>query len=129
MSSYVPGQVNIANPVDVTVLNPGGSLAVSPLAGNALTNVPDTVLTTIVTYTAPSDKQVTQVTCSGTLYAKFQLFLNTVLMETRRGGPDRTVVFEFNNPLTLNSGDILDVKVEQYNVGQTADFDSTIYGA
>lgn len=126
MSSFFPGQVNIPNPV--TIANPEGEVNVTALAGNALTNVPDTTLTTIVTYTAPSAMRITQITCSGTVYAKFQLFLNTVLMETRRGGPERTVVFEFNNPLQLQSGDILDVKVEQYNVGQTADFDSTVYG-
>ena len=120
MSSYFPGQI--------IVTNPNGEVIVTALAGNALTNVPDTTLTTIVTYTAPSTKKITQITCSGTVYAKFQLFLNTVLMETRRGGPDRTLVFEFNNPLQLQMNDILDVKVEHYNVGQTADFDSTIYG-
>jgi hypothetical protein len=126
MSSYFPGQVIVTG--SVTITNPGGSLDVTALAGNALTNVPDTTLTTIVTYTAPHAIHISQVTCSGTVYAKFQLFLNTVLMETRRGGPERTVVFEFNNPLQLQNGDILDVKVEQYNIGQTADFDSTVYG-
>ena len=65
---------------------------------------------------------------SGTVYGKFQLFLNTVLIETRRGGPDRTLIFEFNNPLLLNSGDILDVKVTHYTIGQTAEFESTVYG-
>lgn len=123
MSSYIPGQIIVTNP------GGGGSgVNVTALAGNAITNVPDTMLMTIVTYTAPTPIHITQITCSGTVYAKFQLFLNTVLMETRRGGPERTVVFEFNNPLQLQANDILDVKVEQYNVGQTADFDSTVYG-
>lgn len=123
MSDYDSGQVRIVGPIQTS------SIKVTPLAGNGITNVPDGVLSTIVTYTAPSDKSLTSITVSGTLYAKFQLFLNTVLIETRRGGPDRTLVFEFNSPLTLNSGDILDVKVTHFNAGQTAEFESTVYGA
>lgn len=105
------------------------SLEVRPLAGNAIVNTPDNVLTTIVTYTAYETKTLlSSITVSGTLYAKFQLFFNTILIETRRGGPDRTLVFTFDHPLKMVDGDILDVKVTHYDVGQTADFDSTVYG-
>lgn len=123
MSDYDSGLTRIAGTVQTTPLQ------VTPLAGNAITGVADNVLTTIVTYTAPSDKNVSQIVVSGTLYAKFELYLNTVLMETRRGGPDRTLVFEFNNPLGLSSGDILDVKVIHFDTVHTGDFESTIYGA
>lgn len=125
MSSYNPG------------LGTGGggggsdasALEVHAIAGNAITNIPDNVLSTIVTFTGIAAKiLVASVTVSGTVYAKYQLFFNTVLMETRRGGPDRTLVFIFDHPLKMASGDILDVKVEHYNVGDTADFDSTVYG-
>jgi len=125
MSSYNPG---------IGTGGGGGSsdaaaLEVRPLAGNAVTNVVDNVLTTIVTFTASAPKTlIASVTVSGTLYAKFQLFFNTVLIETRRGGPDRTLTFTFDHPLKMVNGDILDVKVTHYNVGQTADFDSTVYG-
>lgn len=122
MSDYDSGSVRINGPVQTT------NLKVTPLAGNSIANVPDNVLSTIVTYTAPSDQAISSITVSGTVYAKYQLFFNTLLIETRRGGPERTLVFEFNNPLTINTGDILDVKVTQFNVGQTADFESTIYG-
>lgn len=123
MSDYDSGAVRINGPVQTS------SIKVTPLAGNGITNVPDNVLSTIVTYTATADKSITSITVSGTLYAKFQLFFNTVLIETRRGGPERTLVFEFNAPLTLNSGDILDVKVIHFDVGHTAEFESTVYGA
>lgn len=122
MSDYDSGVVRISGTIQTN------ALAVTPLAGNAITSVPDNVLTTIVTYTAPADKKVSLVSTSGSLYAKFELFLNTVLIETRRGGPDRTVVFEFTNPLQLNSGDILDVKVIHFDMTHTADFESTVYG-
>lgn len=117
--------------------NSGGSggssdasaLEVHALAGGAVTGIADNVLTTIVTFTAASPKTlVSSVTVSGTVYAKFQLFFNTVLIETRRGGPDRTMVFSFDHPLKMVATDILDVKVEHYNTGVSADFDSTVYG-
>jgi hypothetical protein len=122
MSDFDSGVVRISGIVQTS------GLKVTPLAGNGIVNVPDNLLSTVVTYTAPSDKQVSSVTVSGTVYAKFQLFLNTILIETRRGGPERTLVFEFNNPLVLNSGDVLDVKVTHYQTGLTAEFESTVYG-
>lgn len=122
MSDYDSGVVRVAGTVQTS------GLSVTPVAGNAITNVPDNVLSTIVTYTAPADKRIAVISTSGTLYAKFELFLNTVLIETRRGGPDRTVVFEFANPLQLSSGDILDVKVIHFDTAHTADFESTVYG-
>lgn len=125
MSDYDSGSVSINGPINVTNL----PMQVTALAGNSITGVVNNVLSTIVTYTAPSDKKVSQVVVSGTVYAKYQLFFNTVLMETRRGGPDRTLVFEFNNPLRMLTGDILDVKVIHFDTTNTADFESTVYGA
>lgn len=129
MSDYDSGEVRIVGPVQISGIVQTTGAKVTPLAGNGITNVPAGVLSTIVTYTAPADKSLTSITVSGTVYAKFQLFLNTILIETRRGGPERTMVFEFNSPLQLNSGNILDVKVTHYTTGQTAEFESTVYGA
>lgn len=103
-------------------------LEVDALASNAATGVPVDTLTTIVTYTAPSKKLVSHITVSGTVYAKYQLFKNTTLIETRRGGPDRTLVFGFMRPLRLNASDILDVKVTHYSPGTGEEFESTVYG-
>jgi hypothetical protein len=83
----------------------------------------------VATFTAGADTKLTRVSVSGTDYAKFQLYKNTVLIETKRSGPERSLDFVFSVPLNLLSGDILDVKVTHYAPGVLADFESTIYGA
>lgn len=103
--------------------------SVLPLATGSVTNVPASTTTTILTYTAATDKKLTRIGVSGTDYAKFQLFLNTVLIETRRSSPERSLDFIFNSPLSLANSDILDIKVTHYATGVLADFESTIYGA
>jgi hypothetical protein len=108
--------------------NPIANLAVTELAGGAITGVVDNSQQTIVTYTAGSNKSISLISVSGTVYAKFQLYRNATLIETRRGGPDRTLTFEWSKPLHLNTGDILDVKVIHYSIGTVAEFESTIYG-
>lgn len=102
---------------------------VSALASDDVTSVPNGSLTTILTYTAAADARLTRISVSGTDYAKFQIFLNTVLLETKRSGPDRSLDFLFTAPLGLDAGDILDVKVTHYAPTVLADFESTIYGA
>lgn len=103
--------------------------SVSALAADDVTSVTNGTLTTILTYTAGADTRLTRISVSGTDYAKFQIFLNTVLIETKRSGPDRSLDFIFTAPLGLSSGQILDVKVTHYAPGVLADFESTIYGA
>jgi hypothetical protein len=112
----------------VTADDSAAGLEVDALAGGAITGVNANSQTTIVTYTAPAKKLLSHISVSGTVYAKFQLYKNTVLLETRRGGPDRTLVFEFLRPLKLAATDILDVKVTHYQTGETAEFESTVYG-
>lgn len=111
------------------VSNEGAGLQISALATGTLTGVTDNVLTTIVTYTAPSAQVITKISCSGTGYAKFQLVLNTVTIETKRSGPGRDVVFTFEDPLDLSASDILDLKVIFFNTNETNNFEATIYGA
>lgn len=101
---------------------------VSPLVVGAVTGVTDGTLTTIVTYTAPATMRVSRISVSGTLYAKYQLFFNTVLIETQRSGPERSLNFDFNLPLAMVASDILDVKVTHYQIANLGDFESTIYG-
>lgn len=102
---------------------------VSALASNGVVNTPDGSLTTILTYTAVAAMRLTRISVSGTDYAKFQIFLNTVLIETKRSGPDRSLDFIFTAPLGMAASDVLDVKVTHYAPGVLADFESTIYGA
>lgn len=117
--------VNIAA-VDANIFVPS---SVSALAGGSVTNIPDNTLTTILTYTAVVTTRLTRIGVSGTDYAKFQIFLNTVLIETKRSGPDRSLDFIFTSPFGLVIGDVLDVKVTHYAPSVLADFETTIYGA
>jgi hypothetical protein len=103
--------------------------SVDTLATGAQTSISANLLTTIVTYTAPSTKGITRISVSGTEYAKYQLFKNTNLIETKRTGPDRSTDFIFSSPLAMSSGDVLDVKVIHFYTGNTLDVESSIYGA
>jgi len=103
--------------------------SVSALAYDEATSVPASTLTTILTFTAASATKITRIAVSGTDYAKFQLFLNTTLIETRRSSPERSMDFVFESPLALDAADIFDVKVTHYAPGVLADFESTLYGA
>jgi len=122
MSDFDSGDVRI------TADASAAGLEVEALAGNAISGIAANTPSTIVTYTAPVKKLLSHISVSGTVYAKFQLYLNTALLETRRGGPDRTLVFEFLRPLRLQATDILDVKVTHFQTGETAEFESTVYG-
>jgi hypothetical protein len=120
------------------VINPDGSInvnagtlsiaPVSALAVGGITGIPANTLTTIVTFTASVAINLSKIAVSGTDYAKFQLFKNTVLIETKRSGPERSMDFNFSNPLKLVATDIIDVKVTHYVTGILADFESTVYG-
>ena len=114
--------IQIAQPVQVI------ASASSPVAAGAVTGILDNVLTTIVTYTPVADKVITRISVSGTAYGKVELFTNASLIETQRMGPDRNLVIDFLNPLVLLTSIPLDVKVTHYAVGETNDFEATIYG-
>lgn len=102
--------------------------SVSALAGGNVSGIANTSLTTIATYAAATATKITRIGCSGTVYAKFQLFVNTNLTETKRSGPYRSIDFNFDRPLSMSSGDVIDIKVTHYNTSITADFEATIYG-
>ena len=101
---------------------------VSPSVVGAVTLVAAATLTTVATLVANGVNRVTKISCSGDDYAKFTLFINTVLKDTRRSGPERNTDFTFESPLTLTSGDVLDVKVEHFLTTDLLGFEATIYG-
>lgn len=103
--------------------------SVTALAGGSITAIPAATLSTIVTYTAPAIKKVARIGVSGTIYGTYQLFINTILVETRRSSPARSMDFLFDIPLLMNSGDVMDIKVTHQFTAQLEDFNSTIYGA
>lgn len=102
--------------------------AVTALASGSQANVGDNLLTTIVTHTAATDTRISRIGVSGTIYGKIQMVVNTIVIETKRMGPDRNVEFSFPSGFSLTSGQILDVKVIHQQSGNTGDFEATVYG-
>jgi hypothetical protein len=116
-------QSQVAGDIDV-LQAPSNALVVG-----SVTSVPASTLTTIATYTATvAVKNLTRISCTGQESGKWQLFLDTVLIETKRATPGLDVEFRFGNSLQMSAGSVLDVKVTHFRTGQTPDFDSTIYG-
>lgn len=122
MVDFIPqGAININD----TVSLPTQTLIVTASASS----VGDSTLTTILTYVNGADALITRISAGGEGYAKFQIFIDTVLKETRRGGPDRIVDFEFVNPLLLSEGSTLEVKVTHFSTGDSLTFESTMYAS
>lgn len=111
-----------------------GSVDVTQATENALvvgavTGITASTLTTVATFTATALIQnITRITCSGQESGKFQLFIDTVLIDTQRASPGLNVEFNWEKRLGMTTGSVLDVKVTHFAVGQTPDFESTIYG-
>lgn len=130
---------DVTKTYSVTV-NPDGSINVNSIPGSSvpgqsnalvvggITGIPASALSTIATFTAVTISYLTKVSVSGTVYAKFQLFKNTTLIDTKRSGPERSMDFLFTSPLKMAIGDILDVKVTHFVTGDLSDFEATIYG-
>ena len=76
--------------------------------------------------TANGFDHVTKISCSGEDYAEWRLYVNSVLIETKRGGFN--VEFQWDNPLSITSTNVLDVKVLHKITWDSLTFDSTIYG-
>jgi hypothetical protein len=101
----------------------------SALVVGSQTGVVDSTLTTVATFTATALIQsITNISCSGQQSAKWQLYIDTVLIDTKRTAPGLNLEFIFGNHLGMSSGSVLDVKVTHYYTGETPDFESTIYG-
>ena len=115
--------------VRIAVDDSTAGIVVSPLASGTVSSVPASTLTTITTYTAASDTKLSKISVSGTIYAKYQLFLDTVLIDTKRCGPEREMDFMFDRPLSLSAISVLDVKVTHYQTGSLEEFNATVYGA
>ena len=107
-----------------------GVALISYVTGGSAAGVAASTKTTILSAAySPSFNNIALVSCSGDDYAKFFLTVNTVDIDIRRTGPDRNLQFDFkSNPVGLSSGDIVDIKVEHYNAGDSLNFEATIYG-
>lgn len=117
---------DVTGDVTAQVTNTGGEPVVASSIGSQ-TAVSDNTLTTVSTLTANGFNRLVQISCSGTVYAKWLLYINSVLKETRRSGPERNLYFTYNHPIKLVTGDVVDIKVIHYSLGTLEDFETTFY--
>jgi hypothetical protein len=117
---------DVTGNVTASVTNTGGEPVFAVSIG-AQTGVSDTTLTTIATLTANGYNRLVQISCSGTCYAKWELYVNSALKETRRSGPERNLYFTYNHPIQLAAADVVDIKVTHYDIGKFHDFEATFY--
>jgi hypothetical protein len=95
---------------------------------SAITGVANSIETTVLTYTSLGNETISDIIMGGTSYARFNIYLNTVLSFVVRSGPNRQANFSIQRPLQLATGDVVDVKVIHYNLGWTDDFEATLLG-
>lgn len=105
-----------------------GLLPVVSLAFSAITGVANSIETTIVSYALPADQTIGDIVLSGNVYARYNIYVNTVLQFVVRSGPQRQANLQLQRPLQLFNGDILDVKVIHYYTTETGDFEANILG-
>lgn len=96
------------------------------LTSQALTT-PSDVLTGLLTFAASSKTKVYKISCTGQINAKYQLYIDNSLVETRISAPHRTIEFVFDYPLVLSATQVLDIKVIHFVTGEQIDFQSTMY--
>ena len=124
-----PIQVKGTEDDPLYVVVQGISIITFNTTGSA-TNVPISTKTTILsqTYSATTFENAVIVSVSGDVYAKYYFTVNGVDIDIRRTGPDRNLQFDFTgSPFALTAGDIVDIKVEHFDVG-LFNFEATLYG-
>lgn len=97
------------------------------LATNKITGITSAMgEQTIVTFTITSERALTSIIVSGTIYGKAQIYRNLTRIDTLRMGPNRNLKFE---PFSVSSGDVIDVKISHTRPAPTAgDYECTIRG-
>ena len=108
-----------------------GSSSAAPneiLVDGSVAGLGASTLSTIATYnnSSGSKKRIHSIIASGEIYACYYIVVNTVTVVTKRSGPSRNVEFFLN--IDLDDGDIIDLKVEHFTTGDTANFEGTILG-
>ena len=97
-------------------------------AFSAITGVADSIETTIVTHAVVGNETFSDILVGGSDYARFNFYVNSVLQFVIRTGPQRYGGLSLQRPLQYEIGDVIDVKVIHYNIGNTAEFECTILG-
>ena len=105
-----------------------GLSPVNILAFSAITGVANSIETTITTYTVLGDETIGDIVMGGTSYARFNIYVNTILKFVIRSGPTRQANLSLSRPVQFIPGDVIDVKVIHYHTDATDDFEATILG-
>jgi len=111
----------------VWLLTTGGFMPMRALHIGTQASVPQDTVTTVTTLPANGISFITQVLCTGEDNALWELYLDSSLIASQRT-TNRTVTFQFVNPLKVLAAEVLDVKVTHHGSGTTASFDATIFG-
>lgn len=99
-----------------------------PLAYTEVSGVTDNSITTIVTFTSVGATTVRQPMLQGRLPCEVTLFKNTVAFAKLNATGSTGYNATFDMQLSLADGDVLDLKVEHFLVGQTGTFTGTFVG-
>lgn len=102
----------------------------TPLGYYEVENVPSSVLTRVL-YIGELKTScfISQIVCSGSIYAKFSVFLNEEKIGTKRSGPERNCEFNFKIPIFCKNGSNLEIKAIHYKADQLADFECGVFAA
>jgi len=105
----------------------GGRDPNRPLHVGQRVDVPKDTLITVTTVPANGIKYLSKITCSGEENARWEIYINNVLKETKRT-INRTVDFEWTTPLKILDAEVVDIKATHYGPGDTATLDATVFG-
>jgi len=104
---------------------------VRPVVYDEVADVPAAILTTILSreFDLDSRLQISNIMCSGSVYAEFSLYMKDKKIDVKRSCPSRTVDFVFPKSLYCDNGDVLTVKVIHYRSDQLPKFECGIFGS
>ena len=117
--SQVTGNIDVSGTVDLSRLD--------LVRYGTLPTVVASTITTILSYTAGADTNISLITASGEAPAKFELFIGGVSKGALRSGPSRSVAWSFPFPLAQNNAIQIDIKVTHFFTGETFEFEAGIY--
>ena len=99
-----------------------------PLFYNEVLSVPDSILVPIISKEMTARTSITNIVCSGEIYAEYSLFHKGKKVAVKRSSPTRNVDFSFPSDLTFEEKDLFEVKVIHYRTDQTPKFECGVFG-
>ncbi len=101
-----------------------------PLAYDEIENVPSSTLSIVLEEQFGNSPfiYITNIICSGTVYAEFQLYIDNVKTAVKRSSPERNIEFVFPKNLYMEEGGNLKIKVIHYRADQLPRFECAVFG-